>query len=665
MRQFTTQLLSVAIVCCMAMTAFAQTHVLTVTLGSFPLEQSYDLNDGVTSLSSTGCGTLTATIVHNLTLVGGTTYTFDAFDDWGDGWNGGTWSVTDIVSGCEIAGGLASDGLAGDNTDDCIGQSLEESVSFDPGAPISGCTNPTSINYNACATVDDGTCISPSTNDACADAIAIPSGTCYVGSNTGATFGGDTLDIACVDGSTTPSDIWFSTTVPASGTVDISFPVIPGFSSIIELYEGTCGALGTQILASIAACNNYGAGSGLSIGGLTPGATLLIRYWDFGSDQEGGIEICVSEPSSGCTDPCASNYDSLATIDDGSCSYGAYDVTEDCASATTLVDGSYSVLNSGATADVLDITSCTFNDVIAVWAKYDVPVGADTLKVWTCGSSFDTGLSLWSGCPSDTTSVELGCNDDGQVAVDPSNPFSTSSCGGAGFQSAIILSDIALDALEGTTVWIRVAGYNGASGCGDLNISSSVATCDASAPPTNPTHTTGASAVTLSWDALPLSVACQVSGTRITPPGPSPSVNLFGAEPNTTNVPYAVAGAGTTWTYKVRCACSTSPVIATGFSVTDTFSVPLVRLNLEDVQMLYPNPADNVTFVSYVASADASNVEFAVIDMMGRVLEVKAMDIVSGLNSVQFDVANLEEGAYFVQITNGAEVSSEQFTIAR
>ncbi|MBI1194124.1 MAG: hypothetical protein GC205_13275 [Bacteroidetes bacterium] len=100
------------------------------------------------------------------------------------------------------------------------------------------------------------------------------------------------------------------------------------------------------------------------------------------------------------------------------------------------------------------------------------------------------------------------------------------------------------------------------------------ATCSTALPPQNLQSTTGSSTITLFWDPVPNSVACQLKGTRIIPPGPSSSITLLGSELSFKTISHAVAGSGTTWDWKVRCACNLSPLQVTGFSSTGSFSVP-------------------------------------------------------------------------------------------
>jgi hypothetical protein len=678
MKQITRMTWSLVLFCCMGLFAQAQTTNidLTINTGTFPAEISWELLDGSSSVvSSSGCGvyaTPSATIVVPLVLNNGETYTFNAFDDWGDGWNGGSWTFSNASSGCVIGTGLANNFIGGDNNDDCAASQLEESFSFQPDAPISGCTNPLAANFNPCATVDDGSCVLPAANDLCGDAIAINVGECYVGSNVGATFGPDALSPTCVDGSASPADIWFSTTVPASGSVLISFPQTPGFSSIIEVYQGgNCGALPAGILASAGACTNYAAGGSVILSGLAPGA-LLIRYWDFGSNDFGTIEVCVAEVISGCTDVCANNFNPLAVLDDGSCTFstGPANGRDDCSAAALLPGaGTYNAITSTATSSGGDITSCTFADSLDVWYRYNVPTGLDTLWIYTCNSSYDTGLSLWDGCPSGG-GVEIACNDD---AIRPGVGTSTSTCGinpATGlprtFQSAISLTDSALLSVAGSTIWIRVAGFGGQDGCGDLTVEEVRPPCDPSIVPSNQVHTLLASSVRLNWTPTPGAVACQVQGKRL-PSGPQPSQNITTPPYNQSNVPFSVAGAGTTWTWRVRCACQVVPsVIATAFSpYGDTFSIPAARegdmLSMED--MIFPNPANQEVYVTYNSGSEVANVSFTVVDMVGRVVAVQQVDVMAGANQVRFDVSNLVDGLYFVNIVNGAEETTHQFTV--
>jgi hypothetical protein len=117
---------------------------------------------------------------------------------------------------------------------------------------------------------------------------------------------------------------------------------------------------------------------------------------------------------------------------------------DDCSNAI-VVYGGYTVTGfSTAGATGTDITSCTTNDTKDVWFVY-TPTCDVTVEVNSCGSSYDSGLSVWTSCSGGT---ELACNDDAL----------------AGPCSGSLQSFISFAATGGTTYYIRIAGWNFAEG---------------------------------------------------------------------------------------------------------------------------------------------------------------------------------------------------------
>ena len=90
-------------------------------------------------------------------------------------------------------------------------------------------------------------------------------------------------------------DVWFSVVVPASGELDI-FTLSMDFSDgAMALYSGNCSSL------TLVECDDDGTpGGGLMPyiyrTGLTPGATMYIRVWEYGNNNNGKFGICVSTP---------------------------------------------------------------------------------------------------------------------------------------------------------------------------------------------------------------------------------------------------------------------------------------------------------------------------------------------------------------------------------
>lgn len=84
-------------------------------------------------------------------------------------------------------------------------------------------------------------------------------------------------------------DVWYSFTAPASGGVNILTTAGTISDGVMALYSGTCGAF-TQL-----ACSDDANGlmPAISQSSLTPGATYLIRFWQYGGGT-GTFNICVS-----------------------------------------------------------------------------------------------------------------------------------------------------------------------------------------------------------------------------------------------------------------------------------------------------------------------------------------------------------------------------------
>lgn len=123
-----------------------------------------------------------------------------------------------------------------------------------------------------------------------------------------------------------------------------------------------------------------------------------------------------------------------------------------CAAARPLCDG---VAVTGSTA------SATFSDAIPavcgqagtspdVWFTY-APSGTSgtvSVSIDTCGSTYDTVISAYSGACGSLVQLANGCNDD-----------STAACGAGTLQSRVTVT-----LTRGTTYRIRVAGFQGATG---------------------------------------------------------------------------------------------------------------------------------------------------------------------------------------------------------
>jgi hypothetical protein len=143
---------------------------------------------------------------------------------------------------------------------------------------------------------------------------------------------------------------------------------------------------------------------------------------------------------------------------------------DNCASAIALGNGSTAAFDTtSATTDGLAESLCNFssNNQITndVWYTFTTTNCAGDLTVSTCGSSFDTKLAIYPGtpCPSGID-MAIACNDDSSVC--PTNN---------GLSSIITFA-----AAANTTYRVRVGGFNGATGTGQLSITRPV--CVPAAP---------------------------------------------------------------------------------------------------------------------------------------------------------------------------------------
>ncbi|MGY8928380.1 MAG: hypothetical protein ACKVHK_01805, partial [Flavobacteriales bacterium] len=265
-----------------------------ITGGSFSSEISWTLNDAAGTSLFTGL----APISGQWCLPAGD-YTFIGSDSYGDGWNGATATFTsggNVIGLFELTAGGAG--------------SLVITVSAD----VPGCTDMTASNYNAAATVDDGTCcfedfVTITIYDSWGDGM-------QYGVDGGFTFAG--VFYSFVSGSSMPLDFclapgcYTGTLTLDSYASETSWAVVVNG---VEVAVGTGGS--TEVFFSsdpsciVAGCNDATA----------------CNYVPSANVNDGSCEYLSC---AGCTDAGACNYDAAATLDDASCDYsciGCMDAT--------------------------------------------------------------------------------------------------------------------------------------------------------------------------------------------------------------------------------------------------------------------------------------------------------------------------------------------------
>ncbi len=134
----------------------------------------------------------------------------------------------------------------------------------------------------------------------------------------------------------------------------------------------------------------------------------------------------------------------MAAFAAGSAAFGDADV---CASAALLsVPNTVSGTTVGATADGSDACgTCLTADV---WIKFTPPADQSIVASTCGGATWDTLLSVHTGCPGNASN-QIACNDDG--------------CGNQ--------STLRVNVTAGTTYYLRISGWCGATGAYTVNLS--------------------------------------------------------------------------------------------------------------------------------------------------------------------------------------------------
>lgn len=301
--------------------------------------------------------------------------------------------------------GSSGSGLFRDDTRQLVGQLL--------GGP-SSCASESYDDYGAFATtygaissfLTGGSDDAYENNDSCATARVMSAGT-YSGLVVKRFSGGD--------------EDWYSISVGAGATLTVTLNFTHASGDIdMELY----GACGGGVLRSSAGSGNSETFSQTNSGGSA--VSYLLRVFLY-NDTRNTYSMTLSGAGGGggSNDTCAN---ATAVVNGG---------TYSGSTASATVDGSASCGSSSTTRDV--------------WFKYTAPA-AGTLRVDSCGSAYDTVVSLHSACAG-TSANQLVCNDD----------CGGSPCGG-------VNSCISRAVTTGVTYYVRVSGYNGASGSFTLHV---------------------------------------------------------------------------------------------------------------------------------------------------------------------------------------------------
>ncbi len=259
--------------------------------GGFANETSWSISDenGLVVYSSAPYDNET-TVVDNICLEDGC-YLFEAFDSFGDGWNGANFLATDENGNVLIDYSLTNGeyGIFNFSVNDssCVNDIL-------------GCTDTLAINFNPLATIDDGSCIYPiDTIYGCTDPIAL-----------NYDFTANVDDGSCLYDSISCVNFW------VAGAPDSLEFIINTSAGIFTTYSQNDGMFFYEIPAQI-------FDQTISIEYIDCfGNSVSIQAWQgvFGNSCY-SIDTQWCQEILGCTDSLATNYNPWANVDDGSCIY--------------------------------------------------------------------------------------------------------------------------------------------------------------------------------------------------------------------------------------------------------------------------------------------------------------------------------------------------------
>ena len=290
-------------------------------------------------------------------------------------------------------------------------------------------------------------------------------------------------------------------------------------------------------------------------------------------------------------------------------------------SGTLAAGATYQIVNSSADAALLGLA-----DITSGVTFYN---GDDALGLFEGGTLIDA-IGLIGSDPGSSWTVGSGATAEYTLVRDPS------------------IIEGQPDWSIGAGTWLvypqNTFGFYGSHSADPCEADS----CLASSIPAGLASTIGGSGVTLTWNDLPGAVKCEVNGR---PLGAGSFAKIRGdVPPYTSFVPAGALTPGTTYEWKLRCACSLSPLVVTGFSTLESFVWPTARISAAPQQARFsPNPASTTVLMTW-PSAEGST-PWLLRDLLGQ---TRASGIrPAGMESVRLDVHSLPAGLYFLENEQG------------
>ncbi|MBI1192496.1 MAG: T9SS type A sorting domain-containing protein [Bacteroidetes bacterium] len=201
------------------------------------------------------------------------------------------------------------------------------------------------------------------------------------------------------------------------------------------------------------------------------------------------------------------------------------------------------------------------------------------------------------------------------------------------------------------------------------NLRLSGVVCSPAAAPTGLSASVAPAGVTLTWNAVPGSVACQIQGRPLGAPNFATLPALVGTEPTAAFVAASKLMPGSSYEWKVRCACSLAPPSLTPFSALGSFSVPLLReaeaaLSPGMELGIQPNPAHALVHLTLPGDAQVEGL-LRISDLQGRLMLNQNIPSAQGSQTWTLDVSGWPAGVYAVTFNTPTKVLHQQLVLAR
>ena len=387
---------------------------ISVGGGSWDSEIGWSLDLNGTVLASGGAGSVTECIPNGC-------FTFNMTDSYGDGWNGGTYTLTDDA-GNVLASGDLDTAQSGDGSTQ--GSDILQIGVADCGL---GCTDATACNYDADATLDDGSCDFDCTG--CTDPTACnydptatqDDGSCAVNDDCGVCGGDNSTCGGCIDSAACNYDVsavfddgtcdfsCYGCTNPEACNYDPSATLDDGFCELPDPVEGcpTCdyplNIVETGLVASAAGTPALTGASGTLIS-----LDVTLNFSNSAGGQSWPADMMVE-----------------IGLPDGNCyAIGGYNLTSAC---TDL--GNYQVVWPAAWQTTTSGTYTATVDLAGAGLTGTGPWSFTLVNGWitSSGVDYDATLTLNGLCTSDETDIS-GCTDASACNYNPQATTDDGSC---------------------------------------------------------------------------------------------------------------------------------------------------------------------------------------------------------------------------------------------